>query len=213
MNKLIFAAIITTIVYGCDNKDKKTGAVTEKPGIKTDSKLVTDSSWGLINKNTDFAGLQNIYGNPNVKDERICGPECIDSLDVTIIFPGKDNEFIVYWEDSLYHKKIGLIRCYADDAPYHTTKGIKMGTTLSELLSINGKPIAFFGFGWDYGGSVISLNHGVLEETNIRFTLDLTESGDDNSLSGDTELNSEMPAVKKVQDKIRVSELLLPLNR
>lgn len=88
-----------------------------------------------------------------------------------------------------------------------------MGTTLSELLSINGKPIAFFGFGWDYGGSVISLNHGVLEETNVRFTLDLTESGDDNSLSGDTELNSEMPAVKKVQDKIRVSELLLPLNR
>lgn len=211
--KYLFLIILCAALVGACKNEKKNSPVKDTPIIKRDSTLVTDSTWGLIEKSANFETLQKLFGSQNVKDQRICGPECIDSLDVTIIFPEKDNEFIVYWEDSLYHRQISLIRCYSDNAPYHTATGIKMGTTLNELLKINGKPIAFFGFGWDYGGSVISLNHGVLEKTNVRFTLDLAENDDDNSLSGDTELNSEMPAVKKALDKIRVSEFLLLFNR
>lgn len=36
-----------------------------------------------------MADLQAIYGVANVKDERICGPECADSIDVTRIYPEK----------------------------------------------------------------------------------------------------------------------------
>jgi len=106
-----------------------------------------------------------------------------------------------------------MIRCYTQGSPYHTAGGLKIGTTLNELLKMNGKPIAFLGFGWDYGGGVISLNHGMLENSNVRFNLDISENHTgDNALYGDTELNSEMPVVKRLADKIRVSEIIIPFN-
>jgi hypothetical protein len=208
------AAIV--LVVSCKQKDKKQGDEKTTQEIKnvSDSVLVTDSTWGSITVSSDFDDLKKMYGESNIKDETICGPECVDSVDVTLVYPGSNKEFIVYWEDSLYHKKIGLIRCYTKDAPYHTTGGIKIGTTLEELLKMNGKPISFFGFGWDYGGTVFSLNHGVLENSNVRFNLDISENTTgDNAVYGDTEISSDMPAVKKLQDKIHVSELMLPINR
>jgi len=135
MKKIILPLlIIATIIYSCAGKDKKTISITEKPEVKIDSTLLTDSSWGLINKSTDFAGLLAMYGVANVKNERICGPECADSIDITKIYPEKSNEFIVYWKDSLYHKAIAFIETYLPDGPYHTANGLKIGSTLENLL-------------------------------------------------------------------------------
>ena len=41
--------------------------------------------------------------------------------------------------------------------------GVRMGTTLAELVARNGAPIDFSGFGWDYGGAVAGFNGGKLE--------------------------------------------------
>jgi len=215
--RIIFSFIVASLlIISCKSKDKKTTReenVVAETKNKGDSLLLTDSTWGWIDSSTNFDALKKLYGESNIKDDTICGAECLDSVAVTIVYPGSNREFIVYWEDSLYHKKIGMIRCYTSDAPYHTAGGLKIGTTLKELLQMNGKPIAFLGFGWDYGGGVISLNHGVLENSNVRFNLDIAENttGDD-AVYGDTELNTEMPAVKKLVDKIRVSEILIPFN-
>ena len=213
----IILSFIACVIFlaACKNKDKKqtTETVLTENKKLADSLLLTDSTWGWIDGSTYFEALKKLYGESNIKDETICGAECIDSVDVTLVYPGSNREFIIYWEDSLYHKQIGMIRCYTPNAPYHTAGGLKIGTTLNELLTMNGKPIAFLGFGWDYGGGVISLNHGVLENSNVRFNLDISENttGDD-AVYGDTELNSEMPAVKKLLHKIHVSELLIPFN-
>ncbi|HEV7781998.1 MAG TPA: hypothetical protein VGO58_12075 [Chitinophagaceae bacterium] len=210
--KLFISLLIAAIICSCKNEKKETPVAEKKEAVVVDTTLLTDSSWGLIAEATDLAGLQNSYGISNVKDDRICGAECIDSVDVTLVYPGTSKEFIVYWEDSFYHKKIALIRCYTAEAPYHTANGIKMGTTLSTLLQLNGKPVAFSGFGWDYGGGIISLNNGELEKSNVHFNLAINENVDDNSVYGDTELNSDMPSVKKVTDKIYVTELFLSFN-
>ncbi len=212
MKKIILhLLIIATIIYSCAGKDKKTTSVTEKPEVKIDSTLITDSSWGLITKNTDFAGLQTIYGASNVKNERICGPECADSIDVTKIYPEKSNEFIVYWKDSLYHKAIAFIETYLPDGPYHTANGIKMGSTLENLLNINGKQIIFSGFDWDYGGSIQDYGMGTLQNSPLGFRLSMDENGG-TELSGDSEFNTEMPEVKKNLTKIKISSISLSFH-
>jgi hypothetical protein len=209
MKKFIFPLlIIATIIYGCGNKDKKATTATEMPGIKIDSALITDTSWGLITKNTDIAGLQAAYGAANVKDERICGPECADSIDVTKIYPETNTEFIVYWKDSLYHKSIAFIETYLPDGPYHLANGLKIGSTLEYLLKINGKKIIFSGFDWDYGGHIQDYGMGALQNSPFGFHLAIDEDGG-TELSGDTEFDTEMPEVKKKMTKIKITSVSL----
>ena len=213
MKKIILPLLlIAIIIYSCGNKDKKAIPVAEKSEVKIDSTLITDSSWGLITKKTDFAGLQAIYGSVNVKDERICGPECADSIDVTRIYSEKKNEFIVYWKDSLYHKSIAFIETYLPEGPYHTANGLKIGSALEELLKINGKQIIFSGFDWDYGGSIQDYGMGTLQNSPISFRLGLDEDAG-TELSGDTEFNTEMPEVKKNITKIKISTVSLSFSK
>jgi len=213
MKKIILPLIIiATSIYSCGNKDKKATPVAEKPEVKIDSALITDSSWGLITKKTDFAGLQAIYGAANVKDERICGPECADSIDVTIIYPEKNNEFTVYWKDNLYHTAIAFIETYLPDGPYHTVNGLKIGSSLEDLLKINGKQIIFSGFDWDYGGSIQDYGMGTLQNSPLGFRLEMTGDGG-TELSGDSEFNTEMPEVKKNLTKIKILALTLSFSK
>jgi hypothetical protein len=202
------------IAIACNSKDKETPAIpagSKKP-VATDPLLITDSSWGAITKTADFKTLVSLYGATNVKDDRICGPECIDSLDVTLLYPNQPNESIIYWKDSAYHKTIAFIECRGGNAGFHTAAGIKNGSGLSELLKLNGRRIDFYGFGWDYGGAITSFNKGALETGNIRYELILQGDGAD-GLWGDIPLHTDMPVVKQHLDSMRVSELFLSFDK
>jgi len=85
MKRIILLLLTASAIYGCKN-DKKTAPAPTTPVVKIDSTLITDTSWGLINKRTDIEGLKKIFGADNIKDERVCGPECADSIDVTLLY-------------------------------------------------------------------------------------------------------------------------------
>lgn len=209
MKRTLLSLIAAALLFGCGNNKKETGG--SNPPVTPaaiDTTLVTDSSWGPITSKSTFADLQTLFGPGNVKDERICGPECIDSLDVTKVYAGTPKEIIVHWKDSAYHKEIGLLQSYQEGHPYHTSNGLKAGSTMNDLLRLNGKKITFSGFGWDYGGNIISYNGGSLDSSRVHFRLDIKQT-DDNSLFGDTEMDSDMPAAKKALDKIFIYELTL----
>ncbi len=213
MKKILFLLAFIISMASCKQKLKKQStSENDKPAtVVVDTLLITDTSWGLINSQHNFSDLKVMYGEVNIKDERICGPECVDSIDVTKLYPDTKNEAIIYWQDSAYHKKIGMILCYNDSATYHTSSGIKIGSGVQQLLTLNGKPIKFYGFGWDYGGNIISYNDGALEKSPIHFELDIRSAGgdDDNNLYGDTELSTDMPKVQKALDKMFVGSISL----
>lgn len=189
------------IVFSCNNKKDSDGPVADKKDNSSiDSTLVTDTSWGPITRTADFAALETIYGKSNLKDEWICGPECADTILVTKIYPEQDKEITVYWDDSAFHQKIMMIEVFRDSNPYHTSEGIKAGSTLNDILKINGKKITFSGFSWDYGGMVQSYNGGALEKSPINFRFEYRGSQLD--LDGDIELNTDMPHVKTALDSI-----------
>lgn len=206
---LPFIALIT--LFSCTNnkKDKPAG----DPNLPVspsalDTTLVTDSSWGPVTSSAAYRDLQTFFGAENVKDERICGPECIDSLNVTKVYAGTPKEIIVHWKDSAYHKQIGMLQSYQEGHPYHTSNGLKWGSPMNDLLRLNGKKITFAGFGWDYGGNIISFNGGLLDSSGVHFRLDIKQT-DDNSLMGDSEFDTDMPVAKKALDKIFIYELTL----
>jgi hypothetical protein len=212
MKTLLVIFFASAICWSCAN-DKKEKAAPVKVDIEYDPSLITDSSWGAITKQTGYAELQKIFGAGNVKDERICDLECADSINVTKIYPEKNNEFIVYWKDSLYHKSIAFIETYLSEGPYHTANGLKIGSTLEELLKVNnGNQILFNGFDWDYGGFIQAYGGGPLENSPLGFRLMIEEDGG-TEVSGDSEFNTEMPEVKKKMTKIKIAMVSLSFSK
>lgn len=212
----IFSSLLVLLASCTEQKKpaaEPTPVITPLPPI-VDSLLITDSSWGLIRQDMNYSDLKVIYGESNLKDERICGPECVDSVDVTKLYPGTVNEAIIYWKDKAWHKTIAMIMCYQDRAQYHTDKGLKLKSGFSELLRLNGKKINFMGFGWDYGGTITSFNGGTLEKTALHYEIDLagTPAEDEMSVFGDTYLDTDMPVVKKLLPAIYIRKFTLVLN-
>lgn len=214
----VLFAFLVNLFGACNEtnstKEKVAEVVAENKEPVIDSLLITDSSWGFIRADMNFSDLKLLYGESNLKDERICGPECVDSLDVTKLYPGTINETIIYWKEKGWHKTIAMIMCYQDNALYHTDKGLKMKSGLSELLRLNGQKISFSGFGWDYGGTITSYNDGRLEKSALHYELDISinPKEEEMGLFGDTALDTDLLLVKQLLPFIYIRKFTLVLN-
>ena len=138
----------------------------------------------------------------------------MDSLDVTKLYPGTINEAIIYWKEKAWHKTIGMIVCYRDSALYHTDKGLKIKSGFIDLLRLNKQKIGFTGFGWDYGGTIITYNNGQLENSALHYELDIsiTPAEEEMMVMGDTTLDTDMPLVKQLLPYIYIRKFTLVLN-
>lgn len=218
--KTLVIGLCILLLTACNNNHEETTTIIDStaennipaPEPPKENYLVTDTSWGAITVNTDINDLKSIAGASNVKDERICGPECADSIDVTYLFKDTEKEIIVYWKKNAYHKLISFMESNQKNAPYHTVSGLKNGSTMEELLAQNGKKINFSGFGWDYGGSISSYNGGNLDKSNITFRMELDDENN-TELLGDRSFDTDKPAVKKALSKIKVWQTLLSFEK
>lgn len=221
--KYIISAFLLICVYACDQE--KTNAKTEikdaansKDSVKnisstiSDEYLITDTSFGKINKTTTFKDLEKIFGKINIQDTIGYGAEGIDSFIITRIYSNTPKEIIINWQQNKLHKAISRIDIYQDNAPYYyTPDSLKIGSTLEKLLQVNGKKIIFTGTSWDYGGMISSYNGGRLNNSKLFFRLASSPSASE-QIMGDHELNTDMSLVKANLKKLYISNISLTLD-
>jgi len=70
-------------------------------------------------------------------------------------------EFV--WSDEKARRRPTLIRA-TDQSAWATANGIRIGTALTEIEQMNGKPFKLSGFDWDYGGRVTDWQDGKLSK-------------------------------------------------
>lgn len=70
----------------------------------------------------------------------------------TILYPNTENELLITWENEK-RENVHAIK-YTSKGKWNSATGVQIGTTLEELNKMNGKPVSFYGFGWDYSGAV-----------------------------------------------------------
>ena len=180
--------------------------------------ISVDGHSGSITPTTTETDLQRMYRPENIKNGEIqIGEGEVESG--TVVFPDDPLKRIeVLWADpekrvpkSVY---VGGIynAAYADKSLWRTTYGITLGTTLSELERINRKPFRLAGFDWDYSGTVLSWNSGVLEgvfgsEGRKKVFLRLGYSSDPvppehRAVQGDRSFSSGHPAMQKINPHV-----------
>ncbi|WP_130020251.1 hypothetical protein [Emticicia agri] len=151
-----------------EQKVDSTALADSSEAIVSNWECIPGEKAGLITSGSSEQQLINKLGKANVSvHDTIYGAEGMFSIG-TIIYKGTPNEAHITWKDTLNFKdpayvEIGFVEPGKEnEVQWYVTNGVKVGTKLTELEQINGKPFNFSGFGWDYGGSVVDWNGGKL---------------------------------------------------
>jgi hypothetical protein len=138
------------------------------------------------------------FGKDQVRVGTVPGAEGED-VDGVVLFPDDPaRRAYLYFEDAEHITGLSMVRVLDDGSRWRLDNGIGIGTPLSEVLRLNGKPIRFFGLDWDYGGAITDWSGGRLDPANdaIRRGVNLgarADIGDKPYPTGDGEFASDDP--------------------
>jgi hypothetical protein len=221
--KTISLCFLGFVLVNCNSRAKTESATAKDTANNTSAKtgegpdaryMVTEQSFGLVPLDATYETLIRTYSKERVTDEKMYrAPDTDETVIKTIINKGKIDEIIIQWDDSAFHKRIISIEAYRENHPFKTANGIHYGTTLAELVKINGAKISFSGFGWDFGGLLSDFYGGKLAykegKPNLSFDLDLNLTQQYDEILGDQIIDTDMPKAKKYLNNIVVKKISL----
>lgn len=116
---------------------------------------------GVFGRDSSHARVVQVFGARNVVFRKIHGPEGSELM-ATVVF-GSDQrrrlEFL--WHDEKARRRPSHISVGRGSA-WRGPHGLAIGTALTEVERVNGRPFVLSGFGWDYGGTVTDWKGGAL---------------------------------------------------
>ena len=203
-------SLLVLVACQAQSTNEPTSEPTKTGETKDPRYSITETSFGLVKLTDDYQKIIAKYGSENVIDEELDQFESGNVLTVSIVNKGKRDEFIVYWES--LHETILSIEATNVESPFTDEYGIGIGTTLEELVKINGNPITCNGFKWEFGGMIISFNNGKLkgpaENRSVHYWLELKEDKEPNAdILGEGEFKSDAPQMKKSLKHIVVNNI------
>ena len=149
--------------------------------------IVLGKSVGAIGAAMTEKDLIQIFGEEKVIRGAIPVGEG-ETIEGTVVFPNSPDELHVLWQDESF-SKIESIGITKPDNTWKTQEGVRFGTNLEQLATVNGQPITFAGFEWDYAGNITNFNGGHFDAKGLG--LSLFEGDDNQGLIGDKEFKSD----------------------
>lgn len=161
--------------------------------------------------------LKAQLGAENVEYLDLGGPEGTEMFGTRVYGKDPKKTFDIVWSDEAKRANPAVInvnQVWSADGEtmtrpeWKSAEGIYLGMPIEELETLNGKPFKLFGFGWDYGGSVISWEGGKLEpaadaKCGVSVILsDTAMDGTPGELQGDTEIMSNDKNMAKAKAQV-----------
>lgn len=221
-NRLFMFAILLIICsIACQETPKKeeTGKIANPETtsattpIPENSLIQIGQSVGQVMLNMTQLDLIKIFGKDRLTIDTVYEAEGTVATLATFIDREKPSEIIVLWDEKKHLTKIDRIQVWNPQSPFKTADGLHVGSSLAEVEKMNGKTIAFQGFGWDYGGGA-NFQKGKLDNGKLSLLLELMlflESNNEKTqhLYGEGEHFSTDKNVLPWRDSIRVAQITL----
>ena len=181
-----------------------------------DFQIVPGRSVGQITQNTSEEQLIKIFGAQNVKRANVHVGEG-EMQPGTVLFPSDSRKKLsILWRDAT-RQRPEKITISGKNTFWKTDRGITIGTTLSTIEELNGRAFTLTGFGWDYSGTVLHSNGGLIAELGnesgeeitgrtllLRLEPDsaLQKTPEYKALLGDGKFLSDNPAMRKLNPRV-----------
>ena len=174
---------------------------------------------GPITASSTREDLAGVFPTDAVRDDEIELDEGMVQK-ATLVYRGDPSKMLAISWNADHHPKQVFI-CFGrrrGPCRWELQNGIKVGTRLAELEKLNGGPLTISGFGYNYGGNVLSWDSGKLAalDCNVRviltldgdrsraggdYTIQLT-SDERHAVSGDRPISSSVPAMRKLNPAV-----------
>lgn len=218
---------VNCLLYRLNAGGFKTGVRRRLPQLLTLYAMslfgaTTSDSWlitlqphrGAITASTTRGDLVGRYGTANVRDQNVDVGEG-ETEPGTILFPQDPYRTIaILWKDPETKLAPSAVILSGSASRWKADHGISLGTSLRDIEHINGRPFVIAGFGWDYGGTVLSWEDGVLSdlEKNGRAVLRLGPDArsDTSRVQGDRPIPSVNPTMQKINPKVYEIQWVFP---
>lgn len=116
----------------------------------TDTTVLPGDRVGPVTADTSRADLVTQFGESALEDTEVAVGEGFTESG-TIVNQGSEQAFAVIWVDESQSEPATVKDL---GAAWETPEGISVGTSFAELQQILG-PFDLYGFGWDYGGTLV----------------------------------------------------------
>jgi hypothetical protein len=173
---------------------------------------------GPINASSTYDDLARAFPADAVRDDEIELDEGMVQK-ATLVYRGDPSRMLAISWNAEHHPKQVFI-CFGrrrGACRWELQNGIKVGTRLAELEKLNGGSLTISGFGYNYGGNVLSWDGGKLASLDCNgrviltldgdrsrggdYTIDLT-SEERHAVSGDRPIPSSVPAMRKLNPAV-----------
>ncbi len=203
----------STTTKGIEDTSTSTPSTTNTSGtVNVDQKwlCIPFERVGLIQAKFNENDLKRVCGTENVVREEV-GREWGETIPGTIVYPNSPYQITVEWRDGRAYEVIEKIRIEGDSAQWQTQQGIHIGSTLNDLVAINGNSFEFHGFEWDYSGKVASWNNGTIKDGITIFLAPENPAAVFPHLLGDDVYSTTNP--KALEAELRVGAMEILMNK
>ena len=204
-------SLFLVLLISCDTGSSTDNSATKNPQTApSDWTCIPHKKVGLITNDATEDAIKYVYGAAKTVRQEIGLGEGEKAMG-TIVFPNTPDELIVEWTQENPYKTISRIRIEKAGAKWKTAEGITIGTSLEELIKLNGKDFKFFGFEWDYSGSLDSWEGGKIQKDLKIVLTPENPSAIFPDLVGDSSFSSANPKAKAAQ--LKVSALIIEMAK
>jgi hypothetical protein len=124
--------------------------------VLADTTIIPAQQFGPITPDTSRADLAELFGEAALTDTEVHVGEGFTESGTTVNL-GTDQAFSIIWMDASQAQP-STVRDLGH--VWHTPEGIHVGTSFAELQAVLGD-FQLYGFGWDYGGTVVLEGSGL----------------------------------------------------
>ena len=127
-------------------------------------RLVGGLEQGTIRRNLGREELEAEFGSSRVRSAKVDVGEGETRPGVELFPDDSLERLTLLWRDSAIARGVARAILRGSRSRWRLPHGITLGTPLTELERINGRPFTLAGFGWDYSGAVIDWKGGRLAD-------------------------------------------------